>query len=106
MKAPYFSLAQRKVPKETRLFARQVLKMLSTVVVQEYVHPSTSLSPFRLWRNDAHPLAEAVETQPPLATKRPKRRQSFRGLRKISDPENDGAFLSDPAVRDREGIAV
>ena len=32
LKVPYFSLAQRKVPKETRLFARLALKKLFKVV--------------------------------------------------------------------------
>jgi hypothetical protein len=43
MKIPYFSLAQRKVPKETGLFARPVLKKPSRKVAQEYDHPTFSL---------------------------------------------------------------
>jgi hypothetical protein len=44
MKVSYFSLAQRKVPKETGLFARLGLKKLFQTVAQEYIHPT---SPFR-----------------------------------------------------------
>jgi hypothetical protein len=40
---PYFSLAQRKVPKETRLFARPAIKKLLRMYAQEYVHLTFSL---------------------------------------------------------------
>jgi hypothetical protein len=36
-------LAQRKVPKETGLFARQALKKLLWTIAQEYVHPAIPL---------------------------------------------------------------
>jgi hypothetical protein len=46
--------------------------------------PNTSHSPFRLWRNDVHPWVEALKGQIPPAVKRPNKKCSYRGLRKIS----------------------
>jgi len=79
MEILYFSLAQRKVLKETYLFARLVPKKPSPINSQFY---STYPVPFAILklRDDAHPSAEALKYQPLLAAKRPEKDCSFAPL--------------------------
>ena len=92
IKVPYFSLAQRKVPplrginlwyfyclktKENRPFCTPVPKKALLDSCSRICPPNHSPLPFRRWRNNAHPLAEAVEVQLALAAKRPKKNDSL-----------------------------
>ena len=77
IKVPYFSLAQRKVPKENRPFCTPGPKEALLDSCSRICPPNHSPLPFRRWRNNAHPLAEAVEVQLALAAKRPKKNDSL-----------------------------